>query len=254
MRFLFAALEGPKRGILRTTGAAVKATDGTRPGQPDTVRTGDGGVGHRDDPRPTRRRRGVGRSVSSGRCTGACRRSWRRRRGGAFVPLRDVDLDNILCLKEERAVTRDHCVSYRGRSLQLPAAHGRHYVMRRDSGMNRGNATVPAPSMIPARACGNRTDHVLAKADNHTRPDTGLGTPGRHAEMWRTSPFRQSSRTPAPRGRPRVQSSTSRTGRARPLYGISQECRMQRRRMVETPVSSDNWRAGAGGLRSQQAP
>ncbi len=51
--------------------------------------------------------------------------------GSAFVPLGDVDLDDILCLKEERTVTRDNCVSYRGRSLQLPVAHGRHYVKRR---------------------------------------------------------------------------------------------------------------------------
>ena len=28
--------------------------------------------------------------------------------GSAFVPLGDVDLDDILCLKEERTVTRDN--------------------------------------------------------------------------------------------------------------------------------------------------
>ena len=43
----------------------------------------------------------------------------------------DVDLDDILCLKEERVVARDHCVSYRGLSPRLPATHGRHYVKRR---------------------------------------------------------------------------------------------------------------------------
>ena len=42
-------------------------------------------------------------------------------RGSAFVALGDVDLDDILCLKEERTVTRDNCVGYRGR----------HYVERR---------------------------------------------------------------------------------------------------------------------------
>ena len=51
--------------------------------------------------------------------------------GSAFVPLGDVDLDDILCLKEERTVTRDNCVGYRGRQLQLPVGHGRHYVKRR---------------------------------------------------------------------------------------------------------------------------
>ena len=49
-------------------------------------------------------------------------------RGSAFVALGDVDLEDILCLKEERTVTRDNCVGYRGRQLQLPVGHGRHYV------------------------------------------------------------------------------------------------------------------------------
>ena len=46
--------------------------------------------------------------------------------GSAFVALRAVDLDDILCVKEERIVTRDNCVSCRGLSLQLPVTHGRH--------------------------------------------------------------------------------------------------------------------------------
>ena len=54
-----------------------------------------------------------------------------REAGSAFVPLGDVDLDDILCLKEERTVTRDNCVSFRGRQLQLPVGHGRTYVKRR---------------------------------------------------------------------------------------------------------------------------
>ena len=51
--------------------------------------------------------------------------------GSAFVALGDVDLDDILCLKEERTVARDNCVGYRGRQLQLPVGHGRNYVGRR---------------------------------------------------------------------------------------------------------------------------
>ena len=53
-----------------------------------------------------------------------------REPGDAFVALGDAALDDILCLKEERTVTRDNCVSYRGVSLQLPVDHGRHYVKR----------------------------------------------------------------------------------------------------------------------------
>ena len=53
-----------------------------------------------------------------------------RERGSAFVALRDAELDDILCLKEERTVTRDNCVSYKGLQLQLPVGRGRHYVKR----------------------------------------------------------------------------------------------------------------------------
>ena len=53
-----------------------------------------------------------------------------RERGNAFVALGDAALDDVLCLKEERTVTRDNCVSYRGVPLQLPVDHGRHYVKR----------------------------------------------------------------------------------------------------------------------------
>ena len=53
-----------------------------------------------------------------------------RERGSAFVALRDAELDDILCLKEERTVTRDNCVSYKRLQLQLPVGHGRHYVER----------------------------------------------------------------------------------------------------------------------------
>lgn len=55
-----------------------------------------------------------------------------RASGDAFVPLGGVDLDDILCLKEERVVGSDNCVSYGNRSLQIPPGpHGRHYVRRR---------------------------------------------------------------------------------------------------------------------------
>ena len=44
-----------------------------------------------------------------------------RESGSAFVELLDVDLDNILCLQNERVVGRDNCVSYGGMKLQIPA-------------------------------------------------------------------------------------------------------------------------------------
>ena len=47
--------------------------------------------------------------------------------GDAFVPLLGVDIDNILCRQVERAVGKDNCVSYQGRTLQLPSDTVRHY-------------------------------------------------------------------------------------------------------------------------------
>lgn len=52
-----------------------------------------------------------------------------REQGDAFVPLLNVNLDEILCIQEERTVARDNCVSYLGRRLQIPEdRHRRHYV------------------------------------------------------------------------------------------------------------------------------
>jgi hypothetical protein len=49
--------------------------------------------------------------------------------GGAFVPLLGIALDDILCLRAERTVRRDNCVSYQGKVLQIPQVQGRcHYV------------------------------------------------------------------------------------------------------------------------------
>jgi len=48
--------------------------------------------------------------------------------GTAFLPFVG-DLENILCVQEERVVGNDNCVRYEGRVLQIPEqAHRRHYV------------------------------------------------------------------------------------------------------------------------------
>jgi transposase len=48
--------------------------------------------------------------------------------GSAFVPFIG-DLDDVLCVKEERVVTNDNCVRYAGLSLQIPEQrHRRHFV------------------------------------------------------------------------------------------------------------------------------
>jgi len=40
--------------------------------------------------------------------------------GSAFTPIPGVDLDEILCVEEERQVGQDNCVSYRTLKLQIP--------------------------------------------------------------------------------------------------------------------------------------
>jgi hypothetical protein len=49
--------------------------------------------------------------------------------GTAFVPYEGAALDDTLCQQLDRQVGRDNCVSWHGRSLQIPAqAHRHHYV------------------------------------------------------------------------------------------------------------------------------
>ncbi len=52
--------------------------------------------------------------------------------GSAFVPVIGPGLTDLLCEHHERTVGRDHCVSFEGKSLQLPAqAHRRHFLKAR---------------------------------------------------------------------------------------------------------------------------
>jgi hypothetical protein len=52
--------------------------------------------------------------------------------GSAFVPCIGVRLPDILCTQFERTVGNDNCVSFEGRTLQIPASNARaHYVKTR---------------------------------------------------------------------------------------------------------------------------
>ena len=52
--------------------------------------------------------------------------------GSAFTPIPGVDLDEILCLEEERQVGNDNCISYRTLKLQIPESPMRpHFVKAR---------------------------------------------------------------------------------------------------------------------------
>jgi hypothetical protein len=50
--------------------------------------------------------------------------------GSAFTPIPGVDLDQILCVQEERQVGHDNCVSYRTLKLQIPESPMRPHFVR----------------------------------------------------------------------------------------------------------------------------
>lgn len=50
--------------------------------------------------------------------------------GTAFVAYVGLSLADTLCLQENRQVGRDNCVSWRGRSLQIPQQTHRHHYVR----------------------------------------------------------------------------------------------------------------------------
>ena len=52
--------------------------------------------------------------------------------GSAFTPVPDVDLDEVLCVQEERQVGNDNCVSFNRLKLQIPPSPCRaHFVKAR---------------------------------------------------------------------------------------------------------------------------
>ena len=50
--------------------------------------------------------------------------------GTAFVPYAGPPLEDVLCVRLERRVGRYNCVSWSGRSLQIPAQRHRHHYVR----------------------------------------------------------------------------------------------------------------------------
>ena len=50
--------------------------------------------------------------------------------GSAFTPVPGVDLDEILCVEEERQVGADNCVSFRRLKLQIPPSPLRPHFVR----------------------------------------------------------------------------------------------------------------------------
>src|SRR6202034_121892 len=65
--------------------------------------------------------------------------------GSAFTPIPGVDLDEILCVEEERQVGQDNCVSYRTLKLQIPESQCARISSRRGS-RSTSIPTAPTPS------------------------------------------------------------------------------------------------------------
>ena len=66
--------------------------------------------------------------------------------GSAFTPIPGVDLDEILCVQEERQVMNDNCVSYRTLKLQIPESQCGPTSSRRGS---RSTSTPTARTPLP---------------------------------------------------------------------------------------------------------
>ncbi len=75
------------------------------------------------------------RARAAGReCWGTCR-CWEQSAFAPLVPSMKAKLPDILCLKTERTVGNDNCVSYKGRTLQIPPQRHRcHYVRAKGDG------------------------------------------------------------------------------------------------------------------------
>ena len=89
--------------------------------------------------------------------------------GNAFVPLLEVDPDEILCLKEARTVRNDNCVAYGGKLLQIPPQRHRiHYV----------RAEVEVREYEDGRLAVFHDRLRLGRYDACGRPENGSGPPG----------------------------------------------------------------------------
>ena len=79
--------------------------------------------------------------------------------GSAFTPIPGVDLDEILCVQEERQVMNDNCVSYRTLKLQIPESPMRpHFVKARSRSTSTATARTPSSTDPAASAAMTRTE------------------------------------------------------------------------------------------------
>jgi len=79
--------------------------------------------------------------------------------GAAFVPFTG-NLEDILCVQEERVVGNDNTVRYHGRTLQIPADRHRHHYVKAKvwvTNIRTGlwlSSTGPTATSAPVNSCG----------------------------------------------------------------------------------------------------
>ncbi|RBP14008.1 integrase-like protein [Roseiarcus fermentans] len=79
--------------------------------------------------------------------------------GSTFTPIPGVDLDEILCVQEERQVGNDNCVSYRTLKLQIPQTPMRRISSRpRSASTSTSTARTPSFTGRDASAATTRKD------------------------------------------------------------------------------------------------
>ena len=82
--------------------------------------------------------------------------------GSAFTPIPGVDLDEILCVEEERQVGHDNCVSYRTLKLQIPQSPMRPHFVRARVKVHV-YADAPTPSSMGRAASAATTTRERSK-------------------------------------------------------------------------------------------
>ena len=96
--------------------------------------------------------------------------------GLAFTPIPGVDLDEILCVEEERQVGNDNCVSYRTLKLQIPESPMRpHFVKAR---VKVHVYPDGSHALFHGPRCIGRYDENGATQDDRRRPSRRLNPLG----------------------------------------------------------------------------
>ena len=104
--------------------------------------------------------------------------------GSAFTPIPGVDLDEILCVQEERQVGNDNCVSYRTRSSKSRKPRCARISSRPRSG-STSTSTAPTPSSTGQDASaattrnGGRSRSMAKRAPPESARRRDLWTCGR---------------------------------------------------------------------------